>query len=304
MRLSKSAPIARRLLIPACLVALFLVLAFTAAGPASAMREPGMTVAKDQPMTKDFGPLAGNVGPAGSNACGCAPMQCDLVTYCDTVPLDVKVPALGPNDDFFVRVTLTWDYQKVNGTSQNDLDLRIYNKAGTASLANAHGGGEPEVVTVYRPTDGPYLIVAINATGVNRGYTLKVDMIVDATESLFEVGEETGPPQDLSGEPETSGESSSSTPLPAFIPSSDLELAPIDSDSALEGLSGQSGQLSRLLTPPSAVLTAQEEDSGPPAPVSAVEVAVWGGLLPAILIAAGFLWVRMKGPGKFEVAGH
>jgi hypothetical protein len=303
MGLSRSSPIARRLLLPACLVGVLLILAFVAASPASATLEPGMSVAKDQPMTRDFGPLAGNVGPGGSNACGCAPAQCDVVTYCDTVPLDVKVPPLGPNDDFLVRVTLTWDYQKVNGDSQNDLELRIYDKGKTVLLARHEGASEPEVALLYNPTAPPYHIVVTNATGVNRGYTLNVAMTVEGAGSFFEVGEESGPPQDLSGEPEATSEGSS-TPPPALIPSSDLELAPIDADSALEGLSGQAGQLSRLLTPPSTVLTAQEQDTGPPAPVSGVQVVVWGGLLPAILIAAGFLWVRMKSPGRFEAADH
>lgn len=148
----------------------------------------------------DYPAIVGN-SPASNDPVDLLSPDTCAAAGCDYIPVVMKTPAdVGPNDDWFVQVTLTWSTQQVNGipvlgsADSDDLDMWI---AGDPVVpdAGAHqdgftyysaGSSEPEKVTMYDPA-GKWSFYVVNATGVNTGYTLTFNVITDNIPStIFE----------------------------------------------------------------------------------------------------------------------
>lgn len=179
--------------------------------PAGATKQRELTVRLGAPVVADFPPIPANyprpfvvddgiMDPDDCSTAGTGAM-------CDTVPLKIVPPNLGPFDDWFVRVTLTWQKQ-ANGVLE--LDLYLWddrqnarqtdpNSTEYTRLARGQTALNPETLEVIRPGLGQYNVTVSNWNGRNTGYTLKVELLEgDPFESPFESTEP--PPADFSGD--------------------------------------------------------------------------------------------------------
>ena len=165
----------------------------TVLSPAGALEQERVTLDGPGETIVDYGPIIGD--NPGANADASTTIQPELcqATGCDVVPLTIKEPAgIGEDGDYFVQISLEWDTQEVNGVpvlgtfDVDDLDLWVQNDplvedAGANQDGFAYysaGTHQPEQVTMYQPT-GDWNLLIVNASGVNTGYRLRFDVIVD-----------------------------------------------------------------------------------------------------------------------------
>lgn len=287
----------RRVSIGGILLALFLL---SAIGPTTALNKEGFTIRIQAPVTKKYDPLIGNYPfNDARNPDTCSQVA---VTYCDVIPIKIEPPGrLGPQDDWLVRIQLSWDYTRVEGNSGNNLHLRLYTQVGTTVLYTSDCC-EPEEILLLNPTATEYRIQVSNVSGANTGYTLYGDIRISSVDPIFELQEDTfsgggsfeaGMPGDLSEVP-------GDTTALGVETASPIPLAFINPDGTFNNLTPRGDGLSDLLESPSSSLLLGEEAVPPPGPVSGVQVLMWGGFLPLALLAAGYLWMRTRGIGQME----
>lgn len=292
----------------ASMVALILV-----SGPAEALKQEGFTIREGTPVSKTYGAIAGSYPFNDARS----PMTCETLTHCDIMPIIIEVPpGLSADEDFLVRIQLSWDYTKVNGTSTNDLTLRMYTTGAVATSATNPDGdallaestaSEPEEILLFKPIARRYKILVANITGPNRGYTLTARLTREPSSPPLEIGEGDGsrsagedfvPPTDFSDAPDDFGSAASGAPTQ--FSAAPLALAPIEPDETFESLGRSGGTLPGLLSSPIDLLSIGPEETVPPNPVSGMQVVLWGGLLPIALLLALVLWARRFDPARLE----
>ena len=285
----------RRVLSLWAVIGLSLFLIVAAAGPGAALGQATIVLKQGQPVERSYPPLAAS----DPNPVLATPDQCRTAPSCDTIPLTVEVPTeLGTSDDFYVRVTLSWnDGGKVQGKQANDLALRLYYK--TTNIARAATDDQPEVLLVYRPVDKDYALTVINSVGPNTGYKLKVEMLTESVGAPGEFQEPSGPPPDLSegSGPPSSSSTAAAPSLPT--PGSQVLAAPVvATDEALAKLGQSSGQLAKFLGASSDLQNLGQQESRPPKPVTSTQVVLWAGAFPMALLAAGGAWLKFRSASR------
>lgn len=181
------------------------------ANPAGATKQRELTVKMGAPVFAEFPPIPASyprpfvVDDGIMDPDDCATAGTGAV--CDTVPVKIVPPDLGPFEDWFVRITLSWEKQ-TNGLLE--LDLYFWddrqnarqsdpNSTEYTRLARGQTALNPETLEVIRPSLGQYNITVSNWNGRNTGYKLKIEMLKgDPFESPFESTEP--PPADFSGD--------------------------------------------------------------------------------------------------------
>lgn len=227
--------------------------------------------------------------------------------------VDIQRPKLGPDEDFIISIYLSWDYQKVNGTSTNDLDLGVHLPQhrlpptarpwdGTAVVGRSQCC-EPEKVTLFNPPESSYYVMVMNASGVNNGYTLRGE--ITTTQAVlpdeFLGLEERG--SDAFVEDRSADEFSDSFFVEpgqsGTTPISGGPLAPIEPDDELASISSGSG-FDDLLRGPAQLIGRPPVDDRPPKPVSGPVVALWGGVFPLAVVVGGWLALKSRNPAGLE----
>lgn len=274
-------------------------------GPAAALKQEGFTIREGAPVTKSYGAIAGSYPfNDARNA-----MTCETLAHCDVMPIIIEAPAdIGADEDFIVRIVLSWDYRKVNGTTTNDMGMRMYTSRSTGdTFLGDSDGSEPELILLFKPVARTYKILVANNSGANTGYTLSARLTREPSSPPLEVGEtetprsrdeEFGPVTDFSDVPEDSGSPASGAPTE--FSAAPLALAPVEPDETFESLGRSGGTLPSLLSSPIDLLSIGPEETSPPNTVSGMQVVLWGGLLPVALLLVLVLWARRHDPARLE----
>lgn len=281
----------RRILVG--LVGLLAVSAASAA-PAGATLRPGIKIVEGTKTTATHPPIPGNYPvaptvnwtPAGCNATAAA--------VCDTIPIEILTPQLGPADDFYVSIEVKWnDPQGVN-----DIDLYMWDDqqiktrngtTGWTEVNRAATSANPEVIKMFSPGLGKYNLTVVNFRGPNLGYTVTGSLTVARFEQPFEslapgFSVTTGPsdpdsftPFDYSATPPPGAITGAPMP-PAFA---EIALTP---DSSFDF--GESNFDQALAAPPQ-LQTGIRLQRRPPQPVPGAIAVFWFGLVPLGLVGAG-----------------
>lgn len=158
-------------------IAVLLALGASGIRPADALLRDSITINPEDKIERDYPPLTGQ-NPT-NNAQDSA--TCESALYCDTIPLDVKVPAsLGANANYVIQITMTWETTKANGTTVNDVDLFLEDSTRSV-LTKSATQNEPEVLTAPKLKQDRYYITVVNYLGDNPGYHLMVRFLTDAS---------------------------------------------------------------------------------------------------------------------------
>ena len=276
------------------------LLVASAATPAVAQRRDRITVSLGHPVKRDYPPLPDN-DPTLANSY--TPGFCDSAPGCDTIPLTIVIPKnLDPNEDYFGRISLTWD----DTPAHSNVFMYLWDDpAGTQQIAQATSGSQPERILLYRPDKKKYLLVVHNpagdnpstttvrVSGPNLAYHLKVEVTTDSFTSPFE-SLEGPPPIEQTSSPDASGLPAPVVPTAASA-SEGFPVAPVALDSTLGGLSGRSGELAAALRAPSFGGSTQALASfPPPKPVRGIVVLIWAGIVPLLVVggSAFAIWRR------------
>ena len=315
------------------------VLALSPALPVSALDQAAHTIriTENQKVEKEFGPipaqnpLPGLPAPAPKLN---TPEACKQQPFCDVIPLEVVLPpTLKKGDEFFVRVTLEWKTERVQGVSAggheyvkptdvNDLDLYVWDDPIGEEPANQSATAtQPESLRLFRPSKGKYSIVVFNYAGPNTGYKLTVEYrpehIVPPFESLApEFAPVEAPPEPFVApvqEPEappvlpidTSGADVTATTLPpappAEAPPTPLTPVVIDPDPDFTRFADDAFD-EQFAAPPTDVLTEKQVKAiGPPKPASATSLLFWLAIVPLLLLGAGGMWLSKKGSAVLKL---
>ena len=305
------------------------------ATPSSALEQaPGLTVAENQTVAQEYQPIpifnpAPDNDATGSNM---SPDVCKTAAWCDVVPLEVVVPAgLGSEDEFFVRVKLEWETNKVPGNplmqgtrTVNDLDLSVWDDPqGEMELAMGASELEPEELTLFRPTKGRYQLVVTNYLGPNTGYrltaTYKAEPIIPPFESLepifelpplpaeapaFEPPAEEAEPEEAEAPPDFSGFPLETPTTPAVDPTPAMPLEPVAVGADPDFEDFDDSEFTDALAAPVGNDVLQERKArsvGPPEPASAPMVVLWMAVLPLALFGGAGFWLARRGSGVLRV---
>ena len=169
------------------------VLALSPAMPVSALDQAAhaIKITENQKVEKEFGPIPaqnpvpGYLLPAPAPKFN-TPEMCRQQPFCDVIPLEVALPpTLKPSDEFFVKVTLEWKTDRIEGisaggneyvkpTDVNDLDLYVWDEPiGEEPARQSATAAIPETLRLFRPSKGKYSIVVFNYSGPE--YRLQAD---------------------------------------------------------------------------------------------------------------------------------
>ena len=329
----RAAPV-RRLAAFAGAVAALGLLSLTPARPVGALDRTadGIRVTENQTVEKDFPPLSGSeplpINPPSPLPRFNSPDQCRTATYCDTIPLEVVVPAtLKRSDEFYVTVSLEWTTSAVPPTPYtkpqeiNDLDLYVWDDPpADEPLQHSATDAEPEQLRLFRPAKGRYSIVVFNYRGPNSGYRLKVtykpEKIIPPYESLapdftpvaapaapFE------PPVDQADTPalpiDTSPAPTTATtlappPQEAKAPAA-LTPVPVEPDPDFSNFNDSAFD-QQLAASANDILKQKEAKAvGPPRHASRATLVFWLAVVPLLLLAAGGIWLSKKGSAVLKL---
>lgn len=269
------------------------------AEPAAAARQKQMVVRFGEPAIAEFPPIPANYPRPFTVDDGILdPAQCatpPTSNVCDTVPVKIIPPSLGPFDDWFVRATLSWAPQ--GGLLELDLyfwdNLQILNDGSTYTrISRSQTAGNPEKLEVIRPDLGDYNFTVSNWNGTNRGYKLKVEILKgDPFDAPFE---STEPPADFSSTPDFPVTDFSSGSFDFALPDFGEAFAGLDPiELAADGSFGSSFQVGALPRPATNFANAAV-NLPPPGPASGLLMVIWLVLLPLAIAAgvAGYLFRR------------
>jgi hypothetical protein len=316
------------------------VLALSPAMPVSALDQAAnaIRITENQKVEKEFGPI-----PAQNPAPGLpapapklnTPEACKQQPFCDVIPLEVVLPpTLKRRDEFFVRVTLEWKTDRIDGVSAggheyvkptdvNDLDLYVWDDPIGEQPANqAATATTPETLRLFRPSKGKYSIVVFNYAGPNTGYKLTVEYRPERIESPYEslvpdfTAPVEAPPEPFVApieEPEappvlpidTSG--ADVTPVtvppapPAEAPPAALTPVAIDPDPDFTNFADDAFD-DQFAAPTTDVLTEKQVKAvGPPKPASAGSLIFWLAIVPLLLLGVGGIWLSKKGSAVLKL---
>ena len=271
--------------------------------PASADAQKAVKLTAPQTVVKEYDPLVGS-DPANQHGITKDPGNCSSNPYCDTIPIELTVSESLKNsdtEDYFLRLKVEWD-----NSGGDNVNLYLYDSPhkGAFFIASSATANMPEVINLYRPEKKAYLLVVHNTSGVNTGYKLTAAITVEPFGGAPDFGgvnensnrpTTTRPPSNDDDDFEFDDGSDDSTPPPGAVDSGfgPPPLAEVDQDSSLSALARQRGGLADSLTAP--VLTLKDKEEPPPAPVSGLTVALFGGLLPASVVGSGIWLLRRKG---------
>jgi hypothetical protein len=203
------------------LALLALVMTMLAPGTARAAQQNRVHVEPNQTVTVAYPPIPGQNPTTGATNAGFDPDTCDTAPTCDTIPLEVAVPAgVTKVDDFRLKVELdfkvTQSTQSVNGQKIESTELDLYawdDPAGSQPISQSAGPIEPQFVTIDHPVKGKYQLTVNSSNGTNDGYAVKI-------QSIYSKG---SPPQELTDTSsgaaaiDTSGESTFAPPAQPFL---------------------------------------------------------------------------------------
>lgn len=207
-----------------------LVVAGVPAPPAHALKREAISLTPDTKVERSYPAIPGQ-NPTNQAQDS---ETCESSVYCDTIPLDIKVPADTPKDaNYVIQVRLTWETRKANGTAVNDLDLFLED-TNREVLTKSATQAEPETLATSRPPSGRYYITVVNYLGDNPGYTIIAKYLADTAGNPFELLDEKkqGPPKESTVDPGSSDEPvDRSAEAPPFTfgdppPLSDFDAAP------------------------------------------------------------------------------
>lgn len=286
------------------------------ASPAGATKQRELTVRLGAPAIAEFPPIPANYPrPFVVDDGIMDPDDCSTAgtgAVCDTIPLKIVPPDLGPFDDWYVRITLSWQKQS-NGVLE--LDLYLWDDRQNARqtdpnsneytrLARGQTALNPESLEVIRPSLGQYNVTVSNWNGRNTGYKLHVELLKgDPFESPFESTEP--PPKDFSGD---------SGGAPIFDLSADdfFDLSP-GAEQMFSGLSeltvlpddglGSLGNSGINELPQAALASSNPLAIDPPGPASGLLMFLWLVLLPLAGVGGvvAFL-LRKSGRSEWSLA--
>ena len=302
--------------------------------PAEAFQTDTFVIEAGRENIVTHGPIPGNY-PATAAAvptpsgCGNADNTAPFQGTCDRVPLRIPVPDLASNQDFIVRITITWEpADEPEETPVNDLDVFLWDNQQIAKqsnpesttytrLATSANFTQPETFRMFSPSLVDYNITVVNLTGPNLSYTLSAEVEIDSFDPAFEdlgpsFGSRANRNDDVVSPADESEGGTEALPRPdaKFGPGRDDQgpstgataaplLAPVDL-----GVDGDFGSLGssflddQLAAPPgpppaaSAVLT-RNIDS-----VSVVMVVFWLVVVPLALVALTVVLLRRRSAAR------
>lgn len=240
------------------------------------------------------------------------PDFCRGANYCDTIPVKIPTPKLPPGSGY----TMVFKAENVDGIDGSELnaffwdDKQMKQKYGKCpagetcydplesdytdilSITNPHNGGPTGdgVYTVGEPDLIDYNITMLNYGGVNSGYTIYMELVVED----FVPPEEVRPPDNNTvATPSGSrtftstgqivgGDKSVEDPVtgdPSDLRGSLNDLL-IERDPDLQAIRDQD-LADRLKAPPSQIAARGRVESAPPGPVSALTLLLWLAVVPA-----------------------
>lgn len=301
--------------------------------PAAAFQTETFVIEAGRENVATHGPIPGNYPataaavptPSGcGNADGTAPFQ----GTCDRVPLRIPVPELASNQDFIVRITITWEpADEPEETPVNDLDVFLWDNQQIAKqsnpesttytrLATSANFTQPETFRMFSPSLVDYNITVVNLTGPNLSYTLSAEVEIDSFDPAFEdLGpsfgsranrdddvvspvDESEPGIDALPRPDAKfgsardGASGSTAPAAPSLAPVDLG---VDGDFGALGGAGLEDQLAAPPGPPpaaSAVLTRNIDA------VPVVMVVFWLVIVPLAVVASTIVLLRRRSAAR------
>lgn len=285
-------------------------LALVAAAPAQAQLRTGIKVVEGQVVEKEYPPIPGsypvaptvNWTPGGCN-------NAAVGNVCDTVPIEIVVPKLGPVDDFFVTIAVSWP----DPTGENDIDIYLWDdeqvkkakgSSGWTEQSRSAGSSNPEVIKQFAPTLGKYNLTVVNWVGPNLGYKVRAFITKVEFDPPFELlAPDLRPPSDSSGKNDTVAPVDySATPPPGasggpIAPS--FGEVPIEPDASLDF--GPSDFAQAIAAPPQ-IRTGVQANRRPPRPVPGAVAAFWLGGVPLVLTGAAVLVLARRRRESFAFA--
>lgn len=143
----------------------------------SATEQEAITVPPDGTAEGSYPGLVMGVNVTGEAEI--RPATCRSVVYCDTIPVDIRVPSDLAEDSYLVTITLsfevTGEHNAADQYTQPETDLDMYlwaDEDDTTPVGAGWSLDEPEVVRVIVPRSHQYLLVVHNAFGQNDSYHL------------------------------------------------------------------------------------------------------------------------------------
>lgn len=250
---------------------------------------------------------------------------------CDLIPLKIVVPeGLGPTDDFFLKLVVTWEpSEEVEDVGAvNDLDVYFWdnqqiakrtNKNSTAytRLATAATAHQPEKINLFSPNLGDYNLTIINWAGPNLSYTITAELAVEGFDAPFEdlgpsFGGRTRPsksdassdsfiaPVDLSGDdsPSSGGRGGAFSDLGGVTAAPTLDEVPVLPDSDFSSVGRGAGD-SALAAPPDPLGSGRSRTASVAGPVSAVVLVFWLVVVPLVLLAGAVVLMMRRSRDAF-----
>lgn len=301
--------------------------------PAGAFQTETFVIEAGRENVATHGPIPGNY-PATAAAiptpsgCGNADNTAPFQGTCDRVPLRIPVPGLDTNQDFIVRITITWEpADEPEETPVNDLDVFLWDNQQIAKqsnpdsttytrLATSANSAQPETFRMFNPSLVDYNITVVNRTGPNLSYTLTAEVEIDSFDPAFEdlgpsfgsranrdddvvspadeseEGTEARPRLEAKAAPGRNDRNATGATEAAFLAPVDLG---VDGDFGALGGSALEDQLAAPAGPPpsaSAVLTRNIES------VPVVIVVFWLGMVPLTLVASTIVLLRRRSAAR------
>lgn len=281
-------------------------------GPAGAQPRQGLKVVDGTAAERSYPPIPGNYPVAPT--VNWTPGGCNdsaIGNVCDTIPLEIVIPDLGPVDDFYVTIQVSWD----DPEGLNDLDIYLWDdeqlrksqgSTGWTRMNQAATSSNPETIKQFSPTLGKYNLTVVNWSGPNLGYTVKAFITVAEFDEPFESLAPTFTPTD----------SSTPTAAPAPPPPFDFSAVdpvtpgpaaptfgelPVQPDAELDF--GPSDFEQNLAAPPPLIDTSGVAfRDRPPRAVPGIVAAFWLGVVPTLLVVASAVLLARRRRDSFAYA--
>ncbi|MGQ0434051.1 MAG: hypothetical protein ACT452_16795 [Microthrixaceae bacterium] len=240
------------------------------------------------------------------------PDFCRGAAYCDTIPVKIPTPDLPPGSGY----TLVFKAANVDGIDGSEInvffwdDTQLKQKFGKCppgetcydplesdytdilSITNPHNGGPTGdgVYTVGEPDLIDYNITILNYNGVNSGYTIYLELVVED----FIPPDEVRPPDNNTVSTPSGTRTFTTTDVvegrtvedpvtgePSDLPPSLNDLL-IERDPDLQAIRDQN-LADQLKAPPSQIAARGRVESAPPGPVSGLTLLLWLAVMPSAL---------------------